>query len=326
MTASRIFIFFLWYILAATVSVPAQADLHGSWTAMPSDDGVLQMQFAREHSNQSLSIPISAFSGLSEGQVASLAQTQVTFELRRDAGTLAMEGVFKQREGAGHFNFRPNRGYYEQIKAMGVPLGNEDDDAEDREERLFMLAVEDVSPAFIKSMQDAGYHVSLEQYTTMRIFRVTPQLVDELRSLGYRDVDFEDLIATRIHKVTPDYIRQMRAAGYDHLTLDQLVTTRIHKATPEFVQQMKELGYGNVAFDDLIAFRIHKVTPDFIRELRTLGYSNISADDLVTMRIHRVTPDYIRELKSVGYTNIPVDKLIEMRIHGIDASYISKMK
>jgi len=326
MSASRILVYFLWYLLAATVSMPAQADIHGSWTATPREDGVLQMQFAREHNFNGMPMAISAFSGLSEAQVASVSQTQVNFELRRDAGTIALEGVFKLREGAGHFTFRPNRGYFDQVKAMGVPLGAKYEDAEEPEERLFNLAVMDVSPAFIKSMQEAGYRVSLEQYATMRIFRVTPQLIEELRSLGYRDIDFDDLIATRVHKVTPDYIRQMRAASYDRLTMDQLVTTRIHAATPEFLQQMKELGYGSLAFDDLIAFRIHRVTPEFVRDLRALGYSNISADDLVAMRIHRVTPEYIRELKGVGYANIPVEKLIDMRIHGIDAKYISKMK
>src|SRR5215212_11032956 len=151
MTATRILILVVWFLLAATV----RADLHGSWTATPREDGTLQMQFAREHNFNGMSMPIAAFTGLSEAQASSPTQTQVNFELRRDAGTMFMEGVFKQREGAGHFNFRPNRAYVEQMRAIGVPIGDYDD-PDEREARLWQLAIHDVSPAFIKSMQDAG--------------------------------------------------------------------------------------------------------------------------------------------------------------------------
>jgi hypothetical protein len=322
MTTNRVLACIAWFLLIALLPVPMRAELRGTWTASPQNDGaMLQWQFSREHNHHGQPMPLDAFTGLTASQVASATQTPVAFELRRDAGTLAMEGVFRQREGAGHFTFQPNNRYYDAVRAMGVDLGREDD-----EEKLFSLAMIDVSPEYIRSMQQAGYRVSLDQYMSMRIFRVTPQLVDELRSLGYRNVDFDDLIASRVHRVTPDYIRQMRAAGYANLSLDELVASRIHQATPEFLQKMREVGYDHIQWDDAIAFRIHQVTPEFVRQLRELGYTGISADDLVAMRIHRVTPDYIRSLKNVGYSGIPVSKLIEMRIHGIDADYIAKVK
>jgi hypothetical protein len=322
MTTPRILALTVWFLLIALLPVSARADLRGSWTASPREDGSLQWQFSREHNHHGQPMPLDAFTGLTAAQVASAVQTPVAFELRRDAGTLSMEGVFKQREGAGHFTFRPSQRFYESIRALGVALDRDGDD----EEKLFSLAMTDTSAEFIRSMQQAGYRVSLDQYMSMRIFRVTPQLIDELRSLGYRDVDFDDLIASRVHRVTPDYIRQMRSAGYSTLTMEQLVATRIHQATPEFLQQMKAQGYDRLDFDDLIAFRIHRVTPDFVRQLRELGYTGVSPDDLVAMQIHRVTPEYIRSLKNVGYSGIPVSKLIDMRIHGIDADYISKVK
>src|ERR1051325_5757514 len=323
MSTNRVLALIAWFLLIAILPMPARADLRGTWTATPNEngDGMLQWQFSREHNHHGQPMPLDAFTGLTASQVASAAQTQVAFELRRDAGTLAMEGVFRRNEGAGHFSFRPNPRYYETVRALGVELRRDDD-----EEQLFSLAMTDVSPDYIRSMQQAGYRVNLEQYMSMRIFRVTPQLVDELRSLGYRDVDFDDLIATRVHPGTRASVRQMRAAGSASLTLEQLVATRIHQATPEFLQKMREVGYDRLDFDDAIAFRIHGVSPEFVRQLRELGYNGISPENLVAMRIHRVTADYIRSLKNVGYSGIPVNKLIEMRIHGIDADYISKVK
>ncbi|HEV7919505.1 MAG TPA: hypothetical protein VGR02_01815, partial [Thermoanaerobaculia bacterium] len=221
MNTNRALALIAWFLLIALLPLPMRAELRGTWTATPGDDGTMQWQFSREHNHHGQSMPLDAFTGLTEAQLSSPTQTPVAFELRRDAGTLTMEGVFRQREGAGHFIFRPNARYYESVRALGVDLGREDD-----EEKLFSLAMIDVSPQYIRSMQQAGYRVSLDQYMSMRIFRVTPQIIDELRSLGYRDVAFDDLIASRVHRVTPEYIRQMRAVGYSSLTMDQLVSTR----------------------------------------------------------------------------------------------------
>ena len=301
------------------LAAAANAEIRGTWTALRNDDpSRIQLNLDRPNNHFGSTFSVSDFSGLPFDVVNS--QGDVRFEMRREAGVLAFEGSFLHGDGAGHFVFTPNNGYAATLRSMGV---RSDDDLDD--DKLLSLTLHDVSTDFIRSMRSAGYDEPLEHYTSMRIFKVTPELVTELRSLGYDKLSYDDLIASRIHKVTPDYIRAMRADGYN-LTMDQLVATRIHKATPEFVQQMASLGYTHLGFDDLIAFRIHKVTPEFVSDLRTLGYTQIAPDDLVAMRIHRVTPDYIREVEKAGYQHVPVSKLIDMRIHGIDEKFLEKMK
>ena len=305
------------FLLAFTVN----AEVRGTWTvdhSWKSDGGTVQLSLNRPHHNFSSSFPISALTGLTADQVES--QGDVRFELRREAGVIAFDGSFLRGEGAGHFVFTPNASYVATLRAMGVRSENEIDD-----DQLMSLTLHDVSTEFIRSMRAQGYDEPIEHYVSMRIFRVTPELVSDLRSLGYDHIAFDDLIASRIHKVTPDYIRAMKSAGYT-LSMEQLVASRIHKATPEFLQQMASYGYTHLDFDDLIAFRIHGVSPEFVGELRTLGYTNIAPRDLIDMRIHRVTPDYIRDVAKAGYEHVPVDKLIAMRIHGIDSSYLSKVK
>lgn len=316
-------------IIAAALlltAAAAHAEIRGAWTAMADDKSDrLHFNFARRNSNNGQSMAISSFTGLTAAQVDATTQTPVRFELRREAGTAVFEGVFRAREGAGHFTFTGNSGYYDAVRALGVSVEPKKDRGSDNaEERMFHYAVHDVSTSFIRSMQAEGYRVSLDEYLTMRIFRINPQLVAELRDLGYRNIAFDDLVATAVHKVTPAYIREMRAAGFRDLSLDELVATRIHKVTPEFASQMKALGY-DLPIDELQAFRIHKVTPEFVRELAALGYRNIDADDLVAMRIHKVTPEYIRKLRDAGYANVPISKMIEMRIHRIEPEFIQKM-
>jgi hypothetical protein len=316
-------------LFTATTSYAA---IEAAWTASIDQKRPDRIYFSMTegdgewHSQSGMTMRLADVTGLTSAQVNAATMTPVRFELRREAGTAVFEGTYRNGKGAGQLSFTGNRGYIDALRALGVDFDlrhRRRSEPVDEERSLFTLALHDVSTAFIKSMQAEGYRVPLEKYLSMRIFDVTPEYIHEMRSLGFKNLDSEELVATRIHKVTPDYIRQMRAAGWD-LTLEQLQSSRIFKATPEFAAEMRKLGY-NLDFQDLVNFRIHQVTPEFINELRQLGYSNVSADDLVSMRIHKVTPEFIRELKAAGYTGIPVEKLVSMRIHGLDAAYLKKM-
>ncbi|HEX8253531.1 MAG TPA: hypothetical protein VF846_10305 [Thermoanaerobaculia bacterium] len=312
------------------VAANAFAALEGAWTARPIEDKTDEVQFSmswRSHHMTSTSMRITAFSGLTQAQMRVTTSTPVSFQLRRDAGTATFDGSFRNGLGAGQFAFAPNPNYLQSMRDLGVSLEERRTGKREREEAetLLSYAIHDVSLAYVRSMQAAGYRVSLDDYLTMRIFDITPEYIREMRELGFRDMDSDELVGSRIHRVTPAYVREMRAAGWN-LSLEELQNTRIHGATPQFAAEMKKLGYGDLDIEELVAFRIHRVTPEFVRELRELGYTNVDADDLVSMRIHRVTPEFIRQVRDAGYRNVPVEKLVSMRIAGIDAAYLKKMK
>lgn len=318
-------------LVSLVIAANALAAVEGAWTVTSSakkpDRLHLNLTY-RPHSNSGMNVSLADFSGLTAAQVNAAAMTPVNFQLRREAGTAVFEGTFRNGKGAGQFTFSSNPAYLQSMRALGVevePSRKRHRHEEGEEESLLMYALVDVSTAFVKSMIAEGYRESLDRYLELRIFDITPEYIREMRSLGFRDIDTDELVSSKIHKVTPDYVRRMRSAGWTDLSLDDLTSSSIHKATPEFAEEMKKLGYGNLDMDDLVSFRIHKVTPEFIRELRALGYDKIDADDLVSMRIHRVTPEFIRELKNAGYTGVPVEKLISMRIAGVDAMYLKKM-
>lgn len=319
--------------LAVSLFAPAAlaATIDGAWTASHDDRRAdrlyLSISLGRSFQNGN-TMRTRELTGLSDAQIRATTMTPVRFELRREAGTIAFEGTFRNGKGAGQFDFTPNRGYIGAVRALGIEfdLGRRRHRDRSDDEDLFHLAMHDVSTAFIKSMIAEGYRVSLDDYLSMRIFDITPEYIREMRSLGFASLDAGELVASRIHKVTPGYVREMRAAGWKDLSLDELQSTRIHGATPEFAEEMKKLGYGGLDLDDLVSFRIHRVTAEFITELRTLGYRDVPADDLLAMRIHRVTPDFIRKVANAGYVNVPVEKLIEMRIHRIDPEMLRKLK
>jgi hypothetical protein len=314
------------YILAAAfvvLSGSAWAEtIRGSWTGSSEDGVKIHVNLTRERHHSGQTMQVSDFSGLTAAQIRSAEVAPVRFALNREAGSISFEGTFRQGYGGGQFYFTPERKYLDAIRSMGVEMGDLTDEPVD--EALLHLAQQDVSTSYIRGMQAEGYRLTLETYLAMRIHRVTPDLVRELRSLGFERISADDLLGAQIHRVTPAYIREMRTAGYRDLTLEELQSTRIHRVTPEFIAEMKTLGY-TLDLDEATSFRIHRVTPEFIRELRSLGYDKISADQLVAMRIHRVTPEFIRSLKDAGYENVPVQKLIDMRIHRIDAEFMKKM-
>jgi hypothetical protein len=283
---------------AFALAAAAHAEsIRGMWTASTwsvKDFERIQLNMTREHSNWGQDFKVSSFDGLSRSQIESSADAAVKFALRRDAGTIAFDGSFRDGEGAGHFSFTPNESYLGTLRSMKVRLDDDSDRTEGEE--LFRLAMHDVSLDFIRSM----------------------------RSLGY-DVGMRDLIRFRIHGVTPELVTELRGLGLDHISTEDVVRMRIHGASPAFIREMANSGYRNLSIDNLIRFRIHGVSAEFVRDLSSLGYRDISGEDLVRMRIHGVSPEYIRDVESAGYKNVPVDKLIQMRIHGIDAAYLKGM-
>ena len=115
-----------------------------------------------------------SFSGLP----TSLSNTGViTFELRRDAGTTAFEGEFRDDWGSGRFTFAPNAEFAAAVRQRG--------ERRDDPERLFAFALHDVSREFIA----------------------------QLEKLGYKDLDGDQLLAFRIHGVTPEFITAIRKLG-----------------------------------------------------------------------------------------------------------------
>jgi hypothetical protein len=273
-------------------AVDSEGPARGVWTAglsqwTSSDAGkatFVQLRLERRGLsrgswNSSFPVPLSDLVGLKEGDLGA-AKTDVRFELRRDAGTVSFDGRFDGGEGAGHFTFVSNPEYVQWLRSQGH--GEADLD------KLFSLAVHDVSRSFVSALAE----------------------------LGYRGLPLESLVKLRIHGASPEFIRELKALGYDQVPVEELVKLRIHGASPEFIRELKSLGYERLPVDSLVKLRIHGASPEFVRELKALGYEGLPVDTLVKMRIHGVTPDFIRRVARRGDAQVSTETLVNMRIHG----------
>ena len=118
----RILILFILILLAVTTAARAES-LRGVWTATSDDADTLQLSISRGNSMHSgQRWQVSQLKGLTDAQIGSVSQVPVNFRLEREAGTMAFDGVFKMREGAGHFVFTPNPGYVDTLRNLGVAL------------------------------------------------------------------------------------------------------------------------------------------------------------------------------------------------------------
>ena len=232
----------------------------------------------------------------------------VQFTWSREAGTFRFSGSFDRGRGSGRYVFTPSEQYLAAMRKSGYQIGPSD---------TLRLAVLDVSTAYVRELQDAGYSkLTLDELTRMRIHRVSASDIREFRALGLDGLSTDMLVQLRIHRVTPDFVRGLTARGYKGLIPEDLVKMRIHRVTLEEIDELKTLGFAGLGPDELVKFRIHRVTPGFIREMRDVGFKDVTEDQLVRMRIHRVDAQFVKDARADGYAMATPGDAVDLAIRG----------
>ena len=247
------------------VAAVAAADTHGAWTATPDGPGEVHLfmttggwrQFGQGFSTAAL--------GITDSLMQAATATPVTLKLDREAGTLVLEGTFKNGDGAGQFTFSPNRGYLATLQSLGVPL----DLAEGRSEtdELFKLAMLDVSTAYVRTMRGLFHDATLREIRKARAVNVTPDYITAMRQLGFEITDLHAAARLDAVAVTADYVRSLRAAGLDVRDAHEASRLRAVNVTPQFIAEMAAAGYANLSARDLIRLAATGVDADFIRKM-----------------------------------------------------------
>lgn len=216
-------------------------------------------------------------------------QTQngkVNFRIVREAGTVECEGVFNNGKGSGTFRFTPNMAYVEGMKSRGFDFEKAASKRDDStEERLLSAA----------------------------LINVTTALADDLRSVGFGDLDVDDLFKAAIFKVDSRFMAEMKATGFPNLTMEDLVKARIFKIDADYVKQVHNMGFAEKDFEKLVKFRIFKITPEFLNEIKAEGLKDLDSEDIVKLRIFKIGAEYIRRAKQQD-PNVSVEELVQMKI------------
>lgn len=277
-------------IVVGSYVIVAQTVVSGDWTADSTDtkDGKIHLSINRStgkgHRNQYGSdFSLEDLQGLSQSQ---LAGGKVNFRLVREAGTVDFDGSFSNGKGSGTFRFTSDPNYVSAMKARGFDFEKTDSDRDqDRNERLLSAA----------------------------LINVTTALADDLKSVGFGNLDVDDLFKAAIFKVDSRFMAEMTATGFPNLTMEDLVKARIFKIDADYVRQVHDMGFADKDFESLVKFRIFKVTPEFLSELKSYGFTDLSSEDVVKFRIFNIDAAFIQRAKASD-PNVSVEDMVQMKI------------
>ncbi len=227
-------------IVFGSYVIVAQTVVTGDWTADSTDtkDGKIHLSINRSsdkgHRNQFGSdFAIEELQGLSQSQ---LAGGKVSFRLVREAGTVDFEGSFSNGKGSGTFRFTSDPNYVSAMKSRGFDFEKTDSDRDqDRSDRLLSAA----------------------------LINVTTALADDLKSVGFGNLDVDDLFKAAIFKVDSRFMAEMTATGFPNLTMEDLVKARIFKIDADYVRQVHDMGFAEKDFESLVNSAFSRSRPSF---------------------------------------------------------------
>ncbi len=327
---STLFVLFLQAAIGMTVSGQT-TDIHGTWTAeLRNGEVFLQVRTDappdadRPNNNWNGSgwsmgqtFPADQLTGLPVISGTPFTAASINFELRREAGTLAFDGAFRDGRGAGLFAFQPREQYVAEMKAIGytddLPLW-----------RRFQLAVHDVGPRYIRDLKTEGYDkLTLDQVQRAKSHGVTIDYIRGIKAEGYKTATLEAMVRTRDHGVTQAYVQGMKKAGFSSATIEELVRARDHGVTPEYVQEIRGLGLTATTIDEFTRLRDHGVTGAFISELSAQGFKNLPIADVLRARDHGVSAEFIADMKQLGLKDLTLTEITRLRDHGITPGFVN---
>ncbi len=216
-------------------------------------------------------------------------------------------------------------------------------------DQLIAMKVQDVTPEYVRGLQEQGLHPDAEKLIAMRVQGITPEYVHQLYASGLNpDVDrlialkvqgadaeydrglkeaginpdVDHLISMKVQGVTPEYVRELRAAGL-FVTEDQVVSLRVQGVTPGYLREMHEQGIDPNA-NDAISMRVQDVTPEYVRDIHALGLTP-STSELISMRVQDVTPEYIKALQSAGF-KLSVNEIIRAKVQDLTPDFIERAR
>lgn len=284
----------LFAFLALALSAPsghaqAPVDVSGTWT-VELHDGKAFLQVRTSPPPDSTrsndwnggwsmgqSVAPEEITGIRAGD-SRLTLSNAKFELRREAGTLAFEGSFRDGRGAGLFTFTQRPEFTAEMRRLGY--------TEDMQSwQRYQFAVQDVGPRYINALKAEGYDkLTLDQIRRTRSHGVTIEYIKAMKAEGHRAATIEDFVRTRDHGVTPQFVQEMRGLGFTGSTLDGFVRLRDHGVSADYVADMKQIGLRDLTLEQIVKLRDHGITPGFVSHARARGFKPADADELIRLK------------------------------------------
>jgi hypothetical protein len=294
----------------------AQNTITGEWTAELNrkNSGEIQMTFHRRSENggfnmTSDSVSLGDLQGITAETISS-SKADVNFNIVREAGTFACEGLFREGRGAGFWTFTSSPNFVSAMRSRGYDNLTEED--------FLRAATNNLTIKFIEDLKSAGYaQLEFKQLSRASSHNIRLKFIREMQSAGYEGLSLEQLIRARNHGISGEYVKEVQAMGFDKQPLEKLIRLRNHEITQGFINGMRSAGFENLSIEQLIRLKNHAITPEFVNNVKAEGYSNISPETAIRLKNHAVDRDFIRRAKAKGFTDLTLEQLVRLRSQDI---------
>lgn len=143
--------------------------------------------------------------------------------------------------------------------------------------------------------------------------QIGPAYIKEMADAGYRQLTVDQLIQLHSNSVRADYIAGLRSVGYDNISVRDLLSLKTNGITPSVIQSYQAVKHASFEAKKYVALVTNGVTPSYLKSLADAGYDSLSANKAIEMRLAGITSDFVGEARSRGYVNLSPNDLIELK-------------
>lgn len=273
------------------------------------------------------------------------ANTEGTFSVSRDAGSMVFTGKFEGNTGRGRYKFNTNAEFKNFMDKEGV-VGLKEKD-------FLVFFLINVKKDYVRTLKDMGYkQISKEELIPLVALNVNTEYIKALKAAGIEGLTLQQLIPLKALNVDAQFVEGVKSSGYKKITADRLVTLKANGINGEYLKNVKEAEAENrkvaevetkatvnklketkkikvsTGEDDelgnLIARKVMNVTPEYAQSFINMGLK-VSDDNLFAFRSLGVTPEFFESFKAAGI-KVTDEQLISFRSLGITASDFSDFK
>jgi beta-lactamase regulating signal transducer with metallopeptidase domain len=134
---------------------------------------------------------------------------------------------------------------------------------------------------------------ALDQAVTARMMGITPDYARRIRgsSPSLRSATMNDLIGMKMHGVTPELVQELGRIGYRDITPKQVTGAAMQGVNARYAREMAVAGYGNLTLRELTSLRMYGIDGNYVRQFQRAGYRKLTASQLIKMHNAGVAPN-----------------------------------
>lgn len=156
-------------------------------------------------------------------------------------------------------------------------------------------------------------------------FQPDPHFAAELKSLGFRNVDQDQLFDLAMDNFRISTARDLRAACDCVETLDDVVELNNHGVDGHYLRQVTRLFPQRLRIEEVTEMKDHGVQVSLLEALRASSY-HLPPSAAIELHDHGVSPSYIREMSAQFKGATDAHDLIELHDHGVSADLVRQLR